>query len=143
MKPSSLKVRLLHLKYESNGQSAQTEAGGSSPALTMNETYRPIVEGLLARSVRTYFQGVDQLVISRQYPALPFGSNSFWITNIGETWYLSTWSPTCYRVPPEADLIGLCEVFVHFGTQAQAEIPAEIVKQFGVIRLTDEEAAEL
>ena len=101
----------------------------------MNEVYRPIVEGLLARSVPSYFQDENQLVISRRSGlALPSGSNSFWITNDEGIWYLSTWSPTYYRVPPEADLIGLCEVFAHFGTQAQAEIPAEIVKQFGVIQ---------
>jgi hypothetical protein len=110
----------------------------------MNETYRPIVEGLLARSVSAYFQGEDQLVISRQCgPALPSGSNSFWITNQEGVWYLSTWSPTCYRVPPEADLVGLCEAFAHFGTQAQEAIPAEMVERFGAIRLSNEEAAEL
>ena len=108
----------------------------------MNETYRPIVDALHARSVTTYFQGEEQLVISRQYPAMPFGSNSFWITNKEGIWYLSTWSPTCYRVPPEADLIGLCEAFAKFGTEAQAEIPAKMVKRFGVIGLSGEAAAE-
>ncbi len=109
----------------------------------MNEVYRPIVEGLSERSVETYFQGDDQLVVSRQYgPVLPYGGNSFWVTNQEGIWYICTWSPTCYKVPEEADLVGLCVDFVDFGSGAQGKIPASMAERYGLTRLTDAEAAE-
>jgi hypothetical protein len=119
------------------------EQGGSFSTSTMNDIYRTIIEGLDAKSVLSYFQRENQLVISRRsVPALPFGGNSFFITNQERQWYLFTWSPAVYKVPPEADLVGLCELFVDFGDEAQAEVPVEIAQHFGITRLSDEEAAE-
>jgi hypothetical protein len=106
----------------------------------MNEAFKPIVEGLRSRAVRTYFQGEDQLVISRQRGSVsPFSGNSFWLSNQDEIWYLGTWAPNVYRVAPEADLLSLCEEFVNVGSSAQAEVPARIVEHFQLTRLSDEE----
>ena len=63
----------------------------------MHEVYKPIIEGLRTRCVCTYFQGEDQLVISRQHgTALPFSGNSFWLSNQQGVWYLCTWAPNAY-----------------------------------------------
>jgi hypothetical protein len=46
----------------------------------MEEVYQSLVEGLRSRSMSCYFQGEDQLVISRQRgPVLPDAGNSFWL----------------------------------------------------------------
>ncbi len=85
-----------------------------------NEVYKPIIEGLRARSVCTYFQSEDQLVVSRQRgPVLPFNGNSFWLSNQQGVWYLSTWAPIAYEVAPETDLLSLCEEFVDVGSCAR------------------------
>jgi hypothetical protein len=108
----------------------------------MNEIYRPVVDALHKRSIRTYFQTPDQLVVSRQSgPAYPFAGNSFSSQN-GQ-WYVSTWVPVCYRVPKFADVAPLCAEFVDVGECAQAEIPTELVKQFELLRLSDAEVAEI
>ncbi len=106
--------------------------------------YGPLVEGLRAFSVEAYLQGPDQLVVSRQCgPALPFSGNSFWNTHHEGSWYLGTWAPTCYRVPPEANLIRLCVEFVDHGRQAQPRVPLRLVKKHRLVELTNDEARSL
>jgi hypothetical protein len=110
----------------------------------INEVYKPIVEGLRARSVCTYFQSEDQLVVSRQRgPVLPFNGNSFWLSNQQGVWYLSTWAPIAYKVAPETDLLRLCEEFVNVGSCAQNEVPTHIVDRLGLTRLSVEAFEEL
>lgn len=106
----------------------------------MNEVYKPIIEGLRSRSICTYFQGEDQLVLSRQRgPVLPSRGNSFWLSNQQGIWYLGTWAPIAYSVAPETDLLGLCEEFVDVDSGAQVEVPTHIVERFQLTRLSDEE----
>src|SRR4051794_30088631 len=110
----------------------------------MNEIYRPVVDALHKRSMRTYFQTPDQLVVSGQSgPAYPFAGNSFWISSRNGQWNISTWVPVCYRVPKLADVAPLCAEFVEVGECAQAEIPTELVKRFELLRLSDAEVTEI
>ena len=82
----------------------------------MDEDYAPLIAAVAERSVRTYFQGRDQLVVcSQSGPALPFSGNSFWVSLRGAAWYLCTWGPVCYQVPAAADLADLCAEFVARG----------------------------
>jgi len=47
----------------------------------MAEGYNEVIEALRGRSVKTYLQSPDQLVVSRQNkPVLPFDGNSFWVS---------------------------------------------------------------
>lgn len=109
----------------------------------MAQDYHDVIEELRRRSVKTYFQDSDQLVVSRQDgPVLPYAGNSFWISRQRGVWYLGTWAPNCYRVPPEADIVSLCEEFVNFGSYAQPEVPASMIERFGLGKLSDEEEAE-
>ena len=43
------------------------------------------------------------------------------------------------QVCAEADLLGLCEQLVDFGSSAQAEVPPHIVEEFQLTKLSDEE----
>jgi hypothetical protein len=109
----------------------------------MNDVYCPIIEALRARSLSTYFQGEQQLVVSRRRDAvLPSGGNSFWLSNQRGAWYLCTWAPNCYRVPPEMDLVTLCEAFADFSLYAQGEVPPHLVERFRLTKLSIEEAGE-
>lgn len=110
----------------------------------MNEAYLPLIEGLRASSVAAYFQSPDQLIVSRQRGAvLPFSGNSFWVSRGEGVWYLCTWAPTCYRVPPGADLIRLCAEFVDHGSAVQPRVPPSLVKRYHLTELSDEEAGPL
>lgn len=110
----------------------------------MDEAYRPLIEGLRRQSIHCYFQNPDQLVISRQNdPAWPSSGNSFWVSLQRGQWYLCTWVPVCYRVPPSADLIALCSEFVDHGDSAQPKVTAELAARFQLVKLSEEETNEL
>jgi hypothetical protein len=104
------------------------------------EVYGPLIDALNASAIQTYFQGPDQLVVSRQTGlVLPNAGNSFWISNLDGKWYLATWVPVCYRVPVESDLVELCRRFMEIGDSAQYTVPSAMVEQFGLIELIDAE----
>ena len=110
----------------------------------MDEAYRPLIEGLRAASISAYFQGADQLVISRQDGGvLPWDGNSFWVSHREGSWYLCTWAPTCYRVPAEANLVRLLHEFTDCGLSAQAVVPSHLVESHHLVELADEEAEQL
>jgi hypothetical protein len=110
----------------------------------MDDVYRPLVEALEQRSLRCYFQSPDQLVISRQPgPALPFAGNSFCISRQADAWYVWSWAPHCYRVPPSTNLVALCMEFVDRGHAAQAAVPADLVARYGLVVLPEKETAAL
>ncbi len=110
----------------------------------MDEAYPPLIDGLREHSVENYFQGTDQLVVSRQPgPAWPFAGNSYWVTRQQRQWYLCTWTPVCYRVPAEADLVALCVEFVGCGVRAQPRLPADLVEHYGLEELAESEAESL
>ncbi len=107
----------------------------------MNEIYRPIIDGLCSRAICNYFYGEEQLIVSRQRgPVLPANGNSFWVSHRQGTWFLCTWAPSCYRLPPEADLVALCEAFLDYGSVAQSEVPLKLVDRFQLTKLSDQES---
>lgn len=108
------------------------------------EVYGPLINALNASAIQTYFQGPDQLVVSRQTgPVLPNAGNSFWVSHLEETWYIGTWVPTCYVVADQPRLIALCKEFVRFGDTAQAIVPGELVDRFGLTELFDAEVGRI
>jgi hypothetical protein len=110
----------------------------------MADAYTEVMDSLRDRSVGTRLQSPDQLVVNRQSgPVSPSDGNSFWISRQQGTWYLCTWAPNCYSVPPETDIVSLCEEFVDFGSSAQPEVPAAMIIRFGLCRLSDEDAVEV
>lgn len=110
----------------------------------MNDAYEFLINGLRSRGVATYFQGPEQLVVSRQRGlVLPFSGNSFWVSFHDGPWYLCTWAPTCYRLPTEKNLVDLCVEFVDYGQSAQAEVPTQLIERFGMTELSGDEFERL
>jgi hypothetical protein len=56
-------------------------------------------------------------------------------------WYLFTWSPVGYRVPDSVDFAAVCRACMAFGNCAMYRVPREIAEPFGLIELSEEEAA--
>lgn len=49
------------------------------------------------------------------------------------------WVPACYPVPPEVDLVALCEECLQWRDDPFYTIPAEIAARFGLHRMEDED----
>jgi hypothetical protein len=82
-----------------------------------------------------------QLVVSRQVgPVWPNRGNSFWVTSVKERWYLFTWAPLGYCLPESGDVVALCRACVDYGISAMARVPPEIMQEFGLIELSEDEA---
>jgi hypothetical protein len=110
----------------------------------MSELYNPLVASLAEHSVNACFPQPDQLVISRQKgPVLPCGGNSFWVSHKRSRWFLCTWGPVCYEVPPGKDLVALCSDFVARGHCAQTFVPSDLVQKYGLRELECEEFERL
>ena len=106
----------------------------------MRQAYLRVAKRLASRSINAYFQAEDQLVISRQPdPAWANRGNSFWITYIEGQWYVGTWVPIHYKLPPNGDIVGLCAEFVDRGTAAQPTLPDDLISKYGLSHLTTEE----
>ena len=81
-----------------------------------------------------------QLVVSAQRgPVWPDRGNSFWLSLQSGTWYLSTWSPVCYRIPGGQDVVAVCSACMELGTSAMYRVPDEIAARFGMERISDDE----
>jgi hypothetical protein len=98
-----------------------------------------IVIGLTAQQSRP-----NQLIVSTQRgPVWPNRGNSFWVSLQSGTWYLSTWSPNCYRIPASEDIIAVCSACMEHGTSAMYRVPDEIVARFGLRQISDAEFVRL
>ncbi len=65
------------------------------------DPYIALTEALASAGLTWQRNRPDQLIVSAQEgPVWPDRGNSFWLSHIQGTWYLRTWSPVCYRVPP-------------------------------------------
>jgi hypothetical protein len=107
----------------------------------MDDAYRQLATALAADGIRCQFQTRGQLVVSRQVgPIWPDQGNSFWVIHVGGRWYLFTWVPVGYRVPESADMAALCRTCRAHGTSAMAEVLAHIAQEFGLGKLTEDEA---
>ena len=58
-------------------------------------------------------------------------------------WYLSTWSPIGYRIPPDQDIVALCSACTSVGTSAMYRVPVDIAARFGLQELSAEEYERL
>ena len=100
----------------------------------MSDEFSEIEQGLRDRGVSAYRQRPRQLVLSRQRgPVWPDAGNSFWVCKLDADWYVCTWAPYCYRVPPSTSVIDVAEAFVDVGKSAQARVPVELVSRFGLV----------
>ena len=95
------------------------------------EPYDVLAQALSAVGLTGQRSRADQLIVcAQQGPVWQNRGNSFWLSHIQGTWYLSTWSPVCYRVPPNQDIVGLCSACMAAGTSAMYRVAPEIVARF-------------
>ena len=107
------------------------------------DSYHTVTEGLAKLGLVGHMQGEDQLVVSAQEgPVWPNRGNSFWLSRKQGTWYLSTWLPAGYKVPPEQDLLAVCSACMG-GPSARYRVPPEVVARFGLQELEDSEYERL
>jgi hypothetical protein len=95
----------------------------------MNPAYDPVTYQLEAKGIRAEFQRPHQLVLSGR----------LWITwNAG--WYVSTWTPAVYPVPPDIDVVAVCEACLNWpGEDPFYVIPEPICERFGLVRMESSE----
>ena len=107
------------------------------------ESYADVTAELSKLGMVGQMQNEDMLVVSSQEgPVWPNRGNSFWISRKQGTWYLSTWLPAGYRVPPDQDLVALCSACMG-GPSAMWRVPREITTRFGLQELDDTEYERL
>jgi hypothetical protein len=81
------------------------------------------------------------MVVSRQLgPVWPNDGNSFVVAHFEGQWFLYTWTPVCYRVPPSANMSALCRACMAHGERAMWQAPEHIVQEFGLEQLTEKES---
>jgi hypothetical protein len=86
----------------------------------------------------------DQLIVSvQQGPVWPNRGNSFWLSHIEGTWYLTTWLPAHYRVPTDQDIVALCSACMAIGSSAMCRVPPDIVASFGLHEIDDRQFERL
>ena len=108
------------------------------------ETYEELTKCLKQHGLTGQLQNPDQLIVSAQAgPAWPNRGNSFWLSRKEGAWYLSTWLPVGYRVPPTQDILALCSECMGVGTSAIYRVPPEIISRFGLQELDDSEYERL
>jgi hypothetical protein len=106
-------------------------------------SYDGVREALAKLDLVGQMQGQDQLLVSAQEgPVWPNRGNSFWLSRKQGSWYLSTWLPAGYRVPPDRDLVGLCAACMN-GATAMYRVPPEVIARFGLQELEDDEYERL
>jgi hypothetical protein len=104
--------------------------------------YAELAKRLEGKGIGSYFQNSEMLVVSNQNPAMP-DSNTFWVTNRGGQWYLSTWMPAVYQVPKDRDVVEICEIVFRSSEKALYTIDAPIALDLNLRLLSDDEATEL
>ena len=95
------------------------------------DPYIVLTQALTRAGLTGQMSRPDQLIVSSQEgPVWPDRGNSFWLSHVQGTWYLSTWSSVCYRVPPSQDIVALCSACMAAGTTAMYRVAPEIVTRF-------------
>ena len=103
-------------------------------------SYASLISALDAIGLTGQQMRPDQLVVSTQRgPVWPDRGNSFWLSLQSGTWYLSTWSPVCYRIPAGQDVVAVCAACMKSGTSAMYQVPEKIAARIGMERISDDE----
>ena len=109
-----------------------------------HDSYTTLTNALEAIGLTGQLTRPNQLVVSAQTgPVWPDRGNSFWLTLQRGTWYLSTWSPTCYRIPGDQDVVSLCSACMQVGTSAMYRVPDEIAIRFKLEEISHREFERL
>ncbi|HEV3166686.1 MAG TPA: hypothetical protein VGZ22_21855 [Isosphaeraceae bacterium] len=85
--------------------------------------------------------GVDglSLVLASTRSGERLHGNSFKVSRKAGRWYLVTWSPVLYLIPPVADLPALCLDCLRSSSSPIAVVPHEIVSRYGLREISEED----
>jgi len=115
----------------------------SSLASMQPDSYDAMTKALTPLGLVGKMQAEDQLIASAQQgPVWPNRGNSFWLSRKQGTWYLSTWLPAGYRVPPDQDLVALCSACLG-GPSAMYRVPSDFIERFRLEELDEKEYDQL
>jgi len=104
--------------------------------------YHELAECLEAKGIGSHLRSSDQLVVSNENPAMP-RSNCFWVTNKYNKWYIGTWLPAVYQVPPEQDICHACEIVFRSSPTAIYRIEKALATSLKLRRLPDKQIEKL
>lgn len=108
------------------------------------DSYEGLTEALVEIGLTGQLQNPDQLIVSSQEgPVWPNRGNSFWLSGKDDAWYLGTWLPVGYKVPPGLDILALCSACMGSAASAVWRVPEEIIAQFGLQELDETEYERL
>ena len=108
------------------------------------DPYIALTEALAAIGLTGKRSRPDQLIISSQQgPVWPNAGNSFWLSYNEGLWYLSTWLPTCYRIPADQDILNLCSACMSVGSSAMYRVPLDIITRFKLQEIDDRQYERL
>ena len=65
--------------------------------------------------------------------------NSFRVSLKVDRWYLVTWLPAFYLVPPNSNLLALCLDCLRASPSPIPEVPAEIACRYQLLKVSDED----
>lgn len=103
-------------------------------------SYSRLREELSRDGIRCGVNGRHQVTVSRHDSAIwPGRGNSFWVTRATGEWRLFTWTSRGYAPPDGADFAELCRRCMGIGAEAMSHVPAEIVAEFRLRELSDDE----
>lgn len=107
------------------------------------EDYTEIKEAVEKAGFFTTFhpnadEGVWIVLVSRCTEGRLHG-NSFRLSLKAGHWYLVTWSPVFYLVPPGADLIALCLDCLHASRSPIPEVPPDIASRYQLLDVSEED----
>jgi len=104
--------------------------------------YEQLMGSLKVRNVVAFLQQPGQLVVAVEFPNFP-SKNSFWVTFFKGAWYLVTWSPHAYRIPPEVDVCEVCVDVLRGSPTAIYRVDEDNVLKHRLQPLNNDEAEKL
>jgi hypothetical protein len=111
--------------------------------MATKEDYEPLSAGIQQRGGFTTLRYDDtgnyDLVCASRSIDGALGGTSFWVWFDSQScaWFLSTWCPRYYLIPPSADLVQLCSQCLSLDSKAMPRVPDSITAEFGLVEVSE------
>jgi hypothetical protein len=107
------------------------------------EDYTELKNAVEEAGFFTTFQFTDDegvwIVLVSRYTEGRLHGNSFRVSLKAGRWYLVTWSPIFYRVPPSEDLTALCLECLRASRSPIGRVPPEIARRYQLVEVSEED----
>ena len=81
----------------------------------------------------------DRLVCATRGGKWGLGGNSLWVTKKSDRWYIGTWTPRIYCIPPDCNLEDVIRTVLSTDHAALYKIPQEIVDRYRLVEISFDE----